>query len=226
MIIKAHHMWTTNIEQAKAIQEQLRNKIIKKDDFNPIKLIGGIDVGFEENGHITRAAIAILTWPNLDVIEKIVSRGPTIFPYVPGFLSFREIPEILKALERLKNTPDLIMCDGQGIAHPRQMGIASHLGLITDIPSIGAAKSILVGKHEEVGQKKGDWRPLIYKNEIIGAALRTREKVKLMYVSLGHRISLETSIEVVMKCLSKYRLPEPTRWAHKLASQLKQDKSL
>src|SRR6185312_5694397 len=123
---------------------------------------------------------------------------------------FREIPEILKAFARLKNIPDLIMCDGQGIAHPRKMGIASHLGILINIPSIGAAKSILVGTHKEVGQKKGEWQPLIYKNEIIGAAVRTRTHVKLMYISLGHRIELESAIDFVIKCTSKYRLPEPT----------------
>ncbi len=226
MLFKIPHTWTTDIQEEKSIQNKLKNKLITKDNFGEIKLIAGIDVGFEEDGHLTRAAVALLTWPNLEIVDRIVSRGPTVFPYIPGFLSFREIPQIITALSHLKTLPNLLICDGHGIAHPRQMGIASHLGVITGLPSIGAAKSILVGSHKDVAQEKGAWQPLIYKNQTIGVALRTRKNVKPMYISLGHRISLETAVDFIMKGTTKYRLPEATRWAHKLASLLKNDPSL
>ena len=212
--------WPTDLHTAKQIQEELHPQLIQADDFqkNNIQLIAGIDVGFEDNGEVTRAAIVVLSWPNLEIIEKVISRGQTQFPYIPGFLSFREIPEIIKALKLLKNFPELLFCDGQGIAHPRQMGIASHLGILTGLPTIGAAKSILVGKHAEVGEEKGDSEPLIYKKQTIGVALRTRAKVKPMYISLGHRISLPTAVDYVLKCTTKYRLPQATHLAHRLAS--------
>jgi deoxyribonuclease V len=138
---------------------------------------------------------------------------------VPGFLSFREIPAVLDALEKIITTPDLILCDGQGIAHPRRFGIACHLGLIVDIPAIGVAKSLLIGKHEEVPSSRGSWRELRHRGETIGAVLRTRTGTKPLYVSSGHRVSLPTAIEYVLRCTPKYRLPETTRIADKLASE-------
>ena len=143
---------------------------------------------------------------------------PTTFPYIPGFLSFREIPALLKALEQLKITPDLIFCDGQGIAHPRRLGIACHLGVLIDVPAIGVAKSLLVGKYGEVPQEKGSCTPLQDQGETIGVVLRSRVNVKPIYISIGHRISLPTAVKYVRDCLGKYRLPEPTRIADKLAS--------
>jgi deoxyribonuclease V len=155
----------------------------------------------------------------METVETALVRHPTSFPYVPGLLSFREAPAILAALSGLKTPPDLLMCDGQGIAHPRRLGIASHLGVLADLPSIGVAKSILVGRHAPLDDHPGAWQPLINRGEVIGAALRTRQGVKPVYVSVGHRLSLETAIELVLRCTSKYRLPEPTRQAHHLASQ-------
>jgi deoxyribonuclease V len=179
-------------------------------------LVAGVDVGFR-NG-LTRAAIAVLSHPELELVETAVAHRPTEFPYVPGLLSFREAPAVLDALNKLGTGPDLLLCDGQGIAHPRRFGIACHLGILTGIPSIGVAKSRLIGSHDDPGDTRGDWSPLMDKGEIIGAVLRTRPRVKPLYVSIGHRVGLETAIAWVMACCTRYRLPETTRSAHRLAS--------
>ena len=162
--------------------------------------------------------MAVLTFPQLKLAEKAIARLPTSFPYIPGYLSFREIPAILAAMEQIKIIPDLILCDGQGLAHPRRLGIACHLGLIVNLPSIGVAKSLLVGKHEELPSTKGSWKPLIDEGEVIGAVVRSRTRVKPLYISIGHKISLQSAITYVLACTTKYRLPETTRWADKLAS--------
>jgi deoxyribonuclease V len=180
--------------------------------------VAGVDVGFEAAGKITRAAAVALSFPELRPLQQAVARVSTGFPYVPGLLSFREIPAVLAALEHLDPLPDLLLCDGQGLAHPRRFGIACHLGLVTDIPSIGVAKSRLTGTHQEPGLEKGCWAPLMAGQERIGAVLRTRSNVRPLYISSGHRISLETAIDYVLACTPKYRLPETTRQAHKLAS--------
>jgi deoxyribonuclease V len=175
-------------------------------------------MGFLEDGAMCRAAVAVLSFPDLQVIETSLAYRPTSFPYIPGFLSFREIPAILDALEKIKNIPNIILCDGQGIAHPRRFGIACHLGVLIDIPTIGVAKSLLIGKYEELPEVRGSWQPLIHRNETVGAVLRTRTGVKPLYISSGHRISLPTAIDYVLRCTPKYRLPETTRVADKLAS--------
>lgn len=211
-------LFPQSLEEAKKIQQQLRHQVITKDQLQKVNYVAGVDVGFKDNYKITQAAIAVLNFPQLTLVESQLASTPTTFPYVPGFLSFREIPAILKALEKLTIIPDIILCDGQGIAHPRRLGIASHLGVLIDLPTIGVAKSLLVGKHEEIPLEKGNWKPLIDKDEIIGAVLRSRTNVKPIYVSIGHKISLPTALDYVMKCLTKYRLPETTRWADKLAS--------
>lgn len=218
MKISQRHAWALNVEEAIAIQEQLRGEVITSDKLEPVQYVAGVDVGFEAGGTISRAAVAVLSFPSLQLQESALARRSTTFPYVPGFLSFREIPAVLDALEKIKNLPDLILCDGQGIAHPRRFGIACHLGLIVDIPTIGVAKSLLIGKHEEVPEQRGNWQPLINRGELIGAVLRTRTGTKPLYVSSGHRVSLPTAIEYVLRCTPKYRLPETTRIADKLAS--------
>ncbi len=219
MQINQRHAWSLTVEEAIAIQEKLHTEVITEDQLKePVQYVAGVDMGFEANGTISRAAVAVLSFPDLQVIETSVVRRPTTFPYIPGFLSFREIPAILDALEKITIIPDLILCDGQGIAHPRRFGIACHLGLLVDIPSIGVAKSLLIGKHEELPEVRGRWQPLIHKGETIGAVLRTRIGVKPVYVSCGHRVSLPTAIDYVLRCTPKYRLPETTRIADKLAS--------
>lgn len=218
MNIKQRHPWVLTVEEATEIQQQLRQEVITTDQLETVQYVAGVDVGFEAEGTITRAAIAILSFPDLQLQEQSIARLPTQFPYVPGYLSFREVPAVLEALAQVKITPDLLLCDGQGIAHPRRFGIASHLGLLVNIPAIGVGKSLLVGKHDEVPDQKGSWVPLIHKGDTIGAVLRTRPGTKPLYISIGHRVALSTAIDYVMRCTTKYRLPETTRFAHKLAS--------
>ncbi|MCX7593193.1 MAG: deoxyribonuclease V [Fischerella sp.] len=219
MKIYQRHAWTLTVEEAIAIQEKLQSEVITSDQFQePVQYVAGVDMGFEVDGTISRAAAVVLSFPDLQLQQTSIARRPTSFPYIPGFLSFREIPAVLDALEKLKITPDLILCDGQGIAHPRRFGIACHLGVLVDIPTIGVAKSLLIGEHEELPETRGSWQPLRYKGETIGAVLRTRTGVKPVYVSTGHRISLTTAIDYVLRCTPKYRLPETTRIADKLAS--------
>lgn len=218
MTINFSHPWVKTVGEAKLIQAQLRDKVIDADELGEVRYVAGVDIGFKNNYTISQAAIAILTYPELELVEQAIAQIPTAFPYVPGYLSFREIPAILAALPQIKTTPNLILCDGQGYAHPRRLGLACHLGVLLDIPTIGVAKSLLIGQHEAVSPEKGSWQPLLDKGETIGVVLRSRTKVKPIYVSIGHKISLPTAINYVMGCLTKYRLPETTRWADKLAS--------
>lgn len=210
--------WPTDVAAAKVMQEALRNQVIREDALGAVNLVAGVDVGFEEGGRTTRAAVAVVEFPGLQAYAHAVSRMPTRFPYVPGYLSFRELPAVLKALNRLNCQPDLLLCDGQGLAHPRRFGLACHLGVLTEIPSIGVAKSRLIGTHETVPPDKGQWVPLLDKGETIGAVVRTRTNVTPLYVSIGHRVSLHTAIDYVLRCTTRFRLPETTRQAHRLAS--------
>ena len=212
------HPWNLSSTEAIALQRELRTQLILDDRLGLVQRIAGVDVGFEAGGTVTRAAVAVLGYPGLELLETAIARRPTTFPYIPGLLSFRELPAVLEALEQLSELPDLLLCDGQGIAHPRRFGIASHLGLLTDIPSIGVAKTRLCGTHEEPPNQRGAWMPLRMEDEVIGAVLRTRPGVKPLYISPGHRISLATAIQYVVACCTRYRLPETTRHAHRLAS--------
>ena len=218
MNINRPDSWPQNVENAKKMQNQLQPQVIKEDRLDEVKYVAGVDVGFEDNYTISKAAVAVLSFPQLELQEKAITKIPTTFPYIPGFLSFREIPVILEALEKLTLVPDLILCDGQGLAHPRRFGLACHLGVLLDMPTIGVAKSLFIGKHETLGQEKGSCQPLLDKGEIIGAVLRSRTGVKPLYISIGHRISLSTALDYVLRCTPKYRLPETTRIADRLAS--------
>ncbi len=208
--------WPTTLEEAQAIQERLRSQIITEDRLDEVRTVAGVDAGYE--GDLARAAIVVLAFPSLAPIEYVVARRPAPFPYIPGFLSFREAPAVLAALDELKIRPDLLICDGQGIAHPRRLGIASHVGLLADIPSIGCAKSLLIGRHPPLPDEQGASVPLTDRGEQIGVVLRSRAGVKPLYISAGHRISLPTAVQYVRACLTKYRLPETTRAADGLAS--------
>lgn len=212
------HRWDLTPREAMAVQSRLRGKVVRKGRLGPVRFVAGIDVGFEQGGKVTRAAVALLTYPDLEFADCAVARLPTRFPYVPGLLSFREAPAVLAALGRLRRKPDLILYDGQGIAHPRRFGIASHIGVLTGLPTIGVAKTRLLGEHDAPRQKRGAWSPLIHNGEAVGAVLRTRSHVKPLYVSIGHRVSLAMAVKYVMGCVTRYRLPETTRWAHRLAS--------
>jgi len=219
--LKHIHPWDVTPAQARAIQDRLREQVVRQDDFSHIETVAGLDIGFEDGGKTTRAAVVVLRFPGLDLLERALARCPTSFPYVPGLLSFREIPAALEALARLRVEPDLLLCDGQGYAHPRRFGLACHLGLLTDLPSIGVAKSRLIGTHGTLDPQKGAQTRLRHDGEIIGTLLRTRNGVRPVYVSVGHRIGLETALDYVLACTTRYRLPEPTRLAHRLASDEK-----
>ncbi|MDJ0900380.1 MAG: deoxyribonuclease V [Xenococcus sp. MO_188.B8] len=218
MKIALSHPWVKTVAEAKVIQEQLKTQVITQDCLGTVNYVAGVDVGFKNNFKITQAAVAVLSFPQLELVEHEIAQIPTTFPYVPGYLSFREIPAIVQAVTKLQINPDLILCDGQGLAHPRRFGLACHLGILLDLPTIGVAKSLLIGKHEPVSTEKGSWTALVDREETIGTVLRSRTNVKPIYISIGHKISLETAVNYVMKCVTKYRLPETTRWADKLAS--------
>lgn len=216
---RLRHDWQVSPAEAIAIQEQLAPRVVREDDFANVNLVAGVDVGFEDENTVTRAAVAVLTFPELAPREEVVARLPVNFPYIPGLLSFREGPAILEALSRLEVRPDLLLFDGQGVAHPRRLGIASHIGLLTGYPSIGVAKSRLRGRPKEpLDSEKGAWVRLWDGDEVIGALVRTRTDVKPVYVSLGHRITLQSSVHYVLACTTSYKLPETTRRAHRLAS--------
>lgn len=210
------HDWGVPSTQAMAIQRCLADHVILTWDDRPVKTVAGIDVGFP--GEKGRAAIAVLSLPDLQLVDSTRAEIDVHFPYVPGLLAFREGPVILAACERLGVMPDLLMFDGHGLAHPRRMGIATHMGVLMDVPSIGCAKSRLVGVHKELGPHRGAHALLCDEGEVIGAVLRTRESVSPVYVSVGHRIDLGTALDYVLRCCGRYRLPEPIRCAHRLAS--------
>ena len=218
MLLHHPHRWDVTPAEAIALQNSLRDAVVTVDTFSRVTSVTGVDVGFEEQGKITRAAVATLSFPELVLQEYAVARRPTAFPYIPGLLSFREVPAVLDALQQLRRLPDLLLCDGQGLAHPRRFGIACHLGVLTDLPSIGVAKSRLLGTHGTLAEDKGSRQALYDKGEVIGTVLRSRRGVRPLYISIGHRIALETAVEYVLRCITRYRLPETTRAAHKLAS--------
>ena len=220
MRIHHRHPWDVTASEAIALQQRLRGEVVDVDRFSRIKTVAGVDVGFEERGSVTRAAVAVLSFPELSLREYAIARRPTVFPYIPGLLSFREIPAVLDALKQLRHLPDLLLCDGQGRAHPRRFGIACHLGVLTGLPAIGVAKSRLIGTHAPLAEDKGARQALYDKGEVIGTVLRTRRGIRPLYISVGHRIALATAVDYVLRCTTRYRLPETTRAAHKLASGL------
>jgi deoxyribonuclease V len=210
------HPWDLSPEEAARIQIELRARLILSWDNRPVTSIGGVDVSIKTES--THAAIVVLRYPDLTPLEGVTAEAPLVFPYIPGLLAFREGPAVLTAWEGLQNKPDLLMFDGQGIAHPRGMGIASHMGLWLERPTIGVAKSRLYGRHMEVGPKHGDRADLLDKKaNVIGTVLRTRERTNPLYVSPGHLIDVKHATDFVLACCIGYRLPEPTRWAHKVA---------
>jgi deoxyribonuclease V len=210
------HRWDVTPEEAIEIQQQLRGRVQLTNGFDPAKVrtIAGIDASYRD---MSRAAVVVLSFPELHVVDSAIAVRATTFPYVPGLLSFREAPAVLDAMEKLSVRPNLIMCDGQGIAHPRRLGIASHLGVYLDLPSIGCAKSRLVGVFKEPGQEPGDRSPLRDRGELVGMVLRSKPRTNPLFISPGHKIDVETAVEFVVRCLRGYRLPEPTRAAHNLA---------
>ncbi len=211
--------WPQTPAQAIALQRALASQVQRVDAVGNVRRVAGVDVGFPGGGQIARAAVAVLSFPDLQPIDQALAQSPVEFPYIPGLLSFRELPPVLAALARLAQLPDLLLVDGQGLAHPRRFGIACHLGVLTGLPSIGVAKTRLVGAHEPVPDRRGAWVPLRDRGEVIGAVLRSRAGVRPIYVSVGHRISIESAVGLVMACTTRYRLPQTTRAAHALASR-------
>lgn len=212
------HHWPARVDEARRIQEELRRQVERRDRFGTIKRIAGADIGIDRRTNRAHAAVVVLDFADHRPLERATAHQRIRFPYVPGYLSFREVPPILAALDKLTVRPDLVICDGQGIAHPRRFGLACHLGVLTGIPTIGAAKSRLIGTHDEPGLDKGDWTELMDQGETIGAVLRTRAAVRPIFVSIGHRVSLPSAVRIVLACCTKYRLPETTRAADRLAS--------
>jgi deoxyribonuclease V len=198
-----------------------------QDQFKEIRLIAGVDVAYAKHSDTITAAVVIIDAESLTVIETVIAEDKAHFPYIPGLFSFRELPSLIKAFSKLQHKPDLVVCDGQGYAHPRRFGIASHLGVIFDLPTIGCAKSRLLGVHDEPHYKRGATQPLIDENEVIGNVLRTQNRINPIYVSVGHRISFRTACEWVLRLSPKYRLPETTRQADQaVRSALKWTKSI
>ena len=208
------HGWQISVAQAMDIQKRLSAQVSRSGEITTPHFIAGVDIAAGKAGGMATAAVVVLQYPGFGVAEIKIAQGELGFPYIPGLLSFREAPLTLTACQRLTLTPDLILVDGQGIAHPRRMGLASHLGLFLNTPMIGCAKSLLCGQHEEPGEKPGSYAEVVDRGETIGVALRTKLRVKPVYVSIGHKVDLQTAIYWVLECCQGYRLPEPTRLAH------------
>lgn len=210
--------WPTTVEQARALQLRLRDRAVAEGPTPTVRLVAGVDAHVAERAGLTWAAVALLDGGSLELVASALAARPTGFPYVPGYLSFREIPAALAALAMLDAAPDLVMVDGQGVAHPRRLGVAAHLGVITGVPTIGVAKSRLFGRHEEPGLARGSRAPLLAGGgRVIGSVVRSKDKVRPLYVSVGHRIGLEAAVGLVLAMTGRYRLPEPTRVADKLS---------
>jgi deoxyribonuclease V len=205
------------LAEARKLQEELRDQVVREDRLEEVSLVAGIDVHHDPRTGVSRAAVVVLRIQDLSFEAWAAASRRTETPYVPGFLSLREAPVALEALAQLTSPPDLLLVDGHGLAHPRRFGLACHLGVTADIPTIGVAKSRFVGEYEEPGAERGLWSPLVDRGEIVGAALRTRGGVKPVFVSTGHRVSLETALTHVTHCAPRYRLPEPIRLADQLS---------
>lgn len=216
------HDWT-NITPAEAValQQQLRSQIRIEPLTKPVQTIAGCDISFNKFEETVYAGIVVLDLETLETVEEAGVVSTATFPYVPGLLSFREIPSLLEAWAKLTTEPDVVMFDGQGIAHPRRIGIASHGGLFLNRPTFGCAKSVLVGKYDEPAPERGSWSPMLHYRDVVGAALRTKKNVNPVYVSPGHLIDLETAIDLTLKCDGGYRIPEPTRRAHNLVNAMR-----
>lgn len=212
------HAWDLTAEQAVQLQKQLASSVDLRKPATTFRKVAACDVSFDKGGEYLFAAVAIFDAESHDLLDEVTVIEAAVFPYIPGLLSFRELPAVLKGFEEIRIVPDIVICDGQGIAHPRRLGIASHLGLWLNIPTIGCAKSILCGSYEEPDDARGSKNPIFHRNEIIGYALRTRKSVKPVFVSPGHLCDLDTATDIVLSLTSKYRLPDPVRYVHNLSN--------
>lgn len=214
--------WNLTPKEAVEAQKEWRNLVRIEPLRRKVKTIAGADISFNKFSEVIYSGIVVLALPDLRIIESAGIRSIATFPYVPGLLSFRETPSLLEAWKKLKVKPDVLMLDGQGLAHPRRFGIACHIGLLLDLPTFGCAKSILVGVQGELGFEAGSRAPLIHKEELVGVALRTKKNVSPVYISAGHLIDLDSAVDLAMRSVSKYRQPEPTRQAHLLVNRLRE----
>ena len=218
------HKWNLSPAEAVDLQRQLAGQVVLRDCLaEQPKLVAGADVSYCWHGEQFHAAVVVLRLPDLQQVAEASTCARVTFPYVPGLLSFRELPILLEAFQKLPLRPDLVMVDGQGIAHPRRLGLASHLGLWLDLPTVGCAKSRLCGEYDPPGEQRGEQSPLLDKAEKIGAVVTTRDRVKPMFISPGHKIDIPRSVEIVLTSCGKYRLPDPTRQAHLLSNRLRRE---
>ncbi|MBI4384483.1 MAG: deoxyribonuclease V [Nitrospinae bacterium] len=216
------HAWDVSPKEAVGIQNRLARRIVLESRSAPPQIVAGADIAFDKASDAAFAVVVLLRFPSLLPFEKFVFKGTVKFPYVPGLLSFREAPLLLKTFEQVEPAPDLIFFDGQGLAHPRRLGLASHLGLFLDCPTVGCAKSRLTGHYEKPGQEKGSVSPLLNDaGEPLGAVVRTRDNCKPVFVSPGHKIDIDSAVRWTLQCTTRYRIPEPTRLAHNLVSEYK-----
>jgi len=223
MRIKLLHSWNLSLSQAKDLQKNLASKVQLTPLNGRAELVAGLDCAFSKNGQRIIATVVVLRLPRFDIVETKTAVRKVPIPYIPGLLSFREAPACIAAVKKLRSIPDVFIIDGQGIAHPRRLGLAAHLGLFFEKPTIGCAKSRLIGEFEPLQREKGSYSSLRYKGETIGVVLRTRTNVKPVFVSVGNKCLLKDAIKIVLNCTTKYRLPEPTRVAHRLVSKAKLD---
>jgi deoxyribonuclease V len=228
--MKTHelHRWDVTYREAAAIQDELRERLILRDDglADPVRTVAGADISYDRGSDLFFAAVVLMKYPELTLLEAASVSARVLFPYIPGLLTFREGPPLVAAFAKLRCSPDVILFDGQGIAHPRGIGLASHLGLLLDLPAIGCAKTRLVGSHKMAGEKRGEWTTLNYRDRQVGAVLRTRERVKPLFVSQGHRIGLQRAVALVLSCCRGYRVPEPVRQAHLTVNRLRLERAI
>jgi deoxyribonuclease V len=220
--MKPLHSWNVSVEEAIQIQEAFKDRIILKKTFSEVRTIGGGDAAYSRNGKLLFAAIVVLSFPEMEIIDTATADGKTLFPYLPGLLSFREGPILIKTFQRLRLKPDMMIYDGQGIAHPRGMGLASHMGLWLDLPSVGCAKTPLLHEFISPGLSRGSFEWVRREGKKVGAVLRTKDRVKPLFVSPGHQIDLLTSNQLILESCKGFRFPEPLRKAHQLAERTKQ----
>lgn len=229
MTVRLQHHWDVSFQEAAKIQQRLARSVIQQTPASlrrrlgdPALLVAGADISFDRGSPMLYAAIVVMRLGDHEIVERVGHRARASFPYVPGYLSFREIPPLLAAFEKLKSRPDVLFCDGQGRAHPRRLGLASHCGILLGLPTIGCAKSRLIGSHREPGRRKGSQCRLSDANEVIGRVVRTRTDVKPLYISVGHRINLQDAVSLVLRLSPRYRLPEPIRQAHMTVNRMRE----
>ena len=226
MRIEKLHGFDLSPEEARRLQEGLASRVEAGPalDLEEVRYVAGADVSTQDG--MAYATVVVLDFPGLSVVEAQGFEAPLEFPYVPGLLSFREMPSLLGALEKVETAVDVVVLDAQGLAHPRRIGLASHVGLFLDVPTVGCAKTVLVGKFEEPRMEKGNATDMVHRGEVVGRAVRTRDGVSPVYVSVGNGVDLDSSVELVLACCTKYRLPEPTRQAHNAANRLRRGEEI